>query len=109
MLNKKNNKVDWSLKGWPANKDDQKPLIGSIGNYFILCESVNKAIKNKYIADKVHEYNKIISKDKALITEMNTVDFARFEKEKGSYIKERAYKIAKMVRDNLPYGEKLIK
>lgn len=60
----------------------------SQGDYFILCESVNKAIKNKYITDKVHEYNKIIPKDKAFKTAMNTVDFARFEREKGAYIKE---------------------
>ena len=100
--------VDWSLKGWPANKEDQKPLIGSIGNYFILCESVNKTIKNKYITDKVHEYKKIIPKDKALITAMNTIDFNKFEAEKGDYIKERANKIAEMVRDELPYGSKLI-
>lgn len=105
----KSPKVDWSLKGWPANKDDQKPLIGSIGNYFILCESVNKTIKNKYITDKVHEYNKIIPKDKGLKTAMNTVDFVRFESDKGTYIKERAYKIAEMVKNNLPYGGKLIK
>lgn len=100
-------KSDWAEKGWPASGDSQKILINDVGNYLILCESVNKAIKNKYIADKVPEYKKIIEKDRGLITEMNTVDFDKFEIEKASYIKERREQIAKLVRE-LPYGSKLI-
>ena len=64
--------------------------------------AVNKKIKNKYITHKIVEYEKIIPKDIGLKTEMNTVDFNRFENEKENYIKYRQEKIADLVYDHFP-------
>ena len=99
---------DWvTIGGWPTSKDEQKMWVDNIGNYMLLAEAVNKKIKNKYISDKVHEYNKIIPKDLILKTQMNTVDFAKFEQDKEIYINERCEKISKLVR-TFKFGSKII-
>ena len=98
----------WAINGWPTNYDEQQIIINNIGNYLLLNEEVNKKIKNKYITDKVPEYDKIIPNDLMLQTPINTVDFVKFENEKMEYIKSRQIEIAKNLRKDLPFGPKLI-
>lgn len=100
---------EWAANGWPSHKEKQKELIDNIGNYLLLCESVNKSIQNQYIARKVVKYNSIIQRDKILQTPTNIVDFGRFEKEQCNYIFLRQKEIAKCIQDNLPLGKVLIK
>ena len=96
-----------TIGGWPTSKEDQKIWVDNIGNYMLLAEAVNKKIKNKYITDKVHEYNKIIPKDLILKTQMNTVDFVKFEQDKELYIRERCESISRLVR-GFKFGSKII-
>lgn len=98
----------WATMGWPTSHEERLAIINNIGNYLLLNEEVNKKIKNKYITDKVFEYNKIISKDLMLKTKINTVDFDEFENRKIDYITERQTKIAKELMQNLPFGQVLI-
>ncbi len=97
----------WRGRGWPELEERQKEVIHSIGNYLILNEAVNKSIKNKYIDQKIPEYNRIIPRDTTLQTQMNTVDFEAFKNEKANYVFKRQTNIAKMVRE-LPFGSNLI-
>ena len=89
--------TEWAINNWPTDTESRSDLIHNIGNYLLLNESVNKRIKNKYINAKLVEYEKIIPKDIALKTEMNTVDFTRFEIEREKYIYYRQEKIARLV------------
>ena len=98
----------WAIMGWPMNYDEQQNLINSIGNYLLLNEEINKTIKNKYITDKVTKYKEIIPHDLILQTDVNTVDFEEFENEKDEYIIKRQYRIAKLLKTTLPFGEILI-
>ena len=98
----------WATKGWPTSHEEQQVIINNIGNYLLLNEEVNKKVKNKYITDKVPEYSKIIPNDLMLQTPINTVDFDEFENRKFDYITERQTYIAKRIRKDLPFGEKLI-
>lgn len=100
--------TSWGLHGWPVERNEQLELINNIGNYILLNEEVNKKIKNKYIDDKLIEYNRIIPHDLILQTAMNTVDFSRFKNEKGNYIKDRQKQIAKMLYNDFPFGMALI-
>lgn len=100
---------EWAANGWPSHKEQQKDLIDNIGNYLLLCDSVNKQIQNQYITHKVAKYNSIITRDILLQTPMNTVDFARFENEQEVYINFRRDEIAKSIQTNLPLGRVLIK
>ena len=100
---------EWAENGWPSHKEQQKDLIDNIGNYLLLCESVNKQVQNQYITHKVAKYNSIISKDMLLQTPMNTIDFSRFENEQALYIKYRNAEIANSIQANLPLGRVLIK
>ncbi len=98
----------WATENWPTNSDEQKDIINNIGNYLLLNEEVNKRIKNKYIDAKVVEYNRIISQDLSLGTEMNTVDFERFKNERKNYVVERQKAIAKNVYDNFKLAQVII-
>lgn len=100
---------EWAGNGWPSHREQQKKLIDNIGNYLLLCESVNKGIQNQYITNKVVKYNSIIARDIILQTPMNTVDFEKFENEQSDYIYERQKIIAKSIQENLPLGRVLIK
>lgn len=99
---------EWAGNGWPSHREQQKELIDNIGNYLLLCESINKQVQNQYIIHKVAKYNTIISRDILLQTPINTVDFIRFENERDSYIKERQAIIAKIIQNDLPLGRVLI-
>lgn len=100
--------IAWATKGWPTSHEEQQEIVNNIGNYLLLNEEVNKKIKNKYITDKVDEYNKIIPKDLMLQTKVNTVDFKEFEDRKIDYITERQATIAKELKKDLPFGSVLI-
>lgn len=100
---------EWAANGWPSHREQQKVLIDNIGNYLLLCDSVNKQIQNQYITHKIVKYNSIITRDILLQTPMNTVDFARFENEQESYIDYRKDEIAKSIQVNLPLGRVLIR
>ena len=97
--------VEWAANGWPTNREEQIKIINNIGNQFLLCGSVNRKIKNKYISSKIPEYRKIIAKDALLRTNMNTVDFEAFEKDRVNYIKLRQQKIAKEIYNKIPFGK----
>lgn len=99
---------DWVLNGWTGNADEQEEIVDSIGNYMLLAEAVNKKIQNKYITDKVFEYNRIIPMDKMLQTPLNKVDFVRLENDKDKYIFERQESIAKHIQKNFFFGPMLI-
>ena len=99
---------EWAGNGWPSHRETQRELIDNIGNYLLLCESVNKSIQNQYITHKVAKYTSIISRDILLQTPMNTLDFSRFENERESYIKERQSSVAKLIQNDLPLGRVLI-
>lgn len=101
-------KPEWATKGWPTSHDKQLEVISNIGNYLLLNQHVNKKIKNKYIDDKVSEYNKIIPLDSALRTPLNTVDFAEFKIKRDRYIRQRQHDIAKSVMTDFPFGPVLI-
>lgn len=100
---------EWAGNGWPSHREQQKELIDNIGNYLLLCDSVNKSIQNQYITNKVVKYNSIIARDIILQTPMNTVDFTKFENEQSNYIYDRQKYIAKSIQENLPLGRVLIK
>lgn len=99
---------EWAKNGWPSHELFQRPIIDNIGNYLLLCETVNKSVQNQYITHKVAAYKAIIAKDKLLQTPINTLDFDRFEKEGQSYVTERQKDIATRIRDELPLGKVLI-
>lgn len=103
-----NPSTKWALEGWPTDTEGKAVLIHNIGNYLLLNGSVNKSIKNKYITDKIIEYNKIIPKDLTLKTELNTVDFDDFAKRKGEYIFERQNRIAETIRNEFILGKVII-
>ena len=83
-------------------------MCNNIGNLFLLCEEVNKSISNKYIYEKVDQYKKVIKKDQILRTDLNTVDFVRFENEGYQYIQERQKYIAKQIYNSFPFAKKII-
>lgn len=99
---------EWARMGWPSHAEYQKPIVDNIGNYLLLCETVNKSVQNKYITHKVPQYNAIIARDNLLQTQINTIDFTRFENEGENYIKFRQKDIAKRIREELPFGRVLI-
>ncbi len=99
----------WAENGWPSHKKQQKEIVDNIGNYILLCETVNKRIQNQYISSKVVQYRQIIKRDNILQTAINTVDFVRFENEQEKYIIERQSEIAKLIQENLPLCKVLIK
>ena len=98
----------WITQGWPTDKDEIKKMCNNIGNLFLLCEEVNKSISNKYISEKVDQYKKVIKKDQILRTDLNTVDFVRFENEGYQYIQERQKYIAKQIYNTFPFAKKII-
>ena len=98
----------WATESWPTNAEEQKELIENIGNYILLNEAVNKRIKNKYIDDKIIEYDRIIPQDLSLKTPINLVDFERFKNERKTYILERQKTIAKLVYDNFKLAKVII-
>ncbi len=100
---------EWAANGWPSHKEQQKELIDNIGNYMLLCESINKRIQNQYITHKVAKYKSVITRDIILQTPINTVDFKAFEQEQSDYIYKRQKEIAKSIQDNFPLGKVLIK
>lgn len=99
---------DWVLNGWTGNEDERMNIVDNIGNYMLLCESVNRKIQNKYITDKKVEYARIIPMDKMLQTSLNTIDFELFETNKEKYIYERQQKIAKHIQKEFFFGPMLI-
>ena len=101
--------IEWARNGWPSHKEKQKELIDNIGNYLLLCEEVNKSIKNQYILHKVSKYREIISKDILLQTPINTIDFEEFINDQAVYIHKRTCEIAKNIQFYLPLGRVLIK
>lgn len=98
--------TEWAINGWPTSHDDQQELINNIGNYLLLNAEVNNKIKNKYISYKVFEYEK--KKDLILTTHTNEVDYEKFKQDKEKYIYNRQKQIAKMIRNELPFGVVLI-
>lgn len=100
--------ADWAINGWPTNYDEKKRFINNIGNLIILNESINKKIQNKYIDEKINGYNMIMSKDLALQTKMNSVDFEKFKKYKTEYIIERQREIAQIIYDSFPLSKVII-
>lgn len=100
---------EWAGNGWPSHRELQKKLVDNIGNYLLLCESVNKQIQNQYITHKIAKYNSIIIRDILLQTPMNTIDFNRFENEQEEYINSRRDEIVRLIQGNLPLGRVLIK
>ena len=101
-------KPDWAINGWPTNSIAQKEIINNIGNQFLLCESVNKSISNKYITYKKPKYEVIIKKDAILRTPVNTVDFVKFEADKKTYVESRQKDIAKTIQNTFPFGNVLL-
>lgn len=99
---------DWAINGWPTNHDEMKDLINNIGNFILLNEAVNKAIKNKYIDYKRVEYDRIIPRDLSLQTPMNTVDFNRFKIEKKTYITERQYDICEKIYNSFTLAQVIL-
>ncbi|MBR4419474.1 MAG: DUF262 domain-containing protein [Clostridia bacterium] len=94
----------WATNGWPTNVDEQKEIINNIGNQFLLCESVNKAISINYISLKLPKYRTIITKDALLRTTINTVDFAKFETDRKNYVETRQREIAEEIYRTFPFG-----
>lgn len=101
-------KIEWASKGWPTNREDQKTVINNVGNQFLLCESVNKSISNKYIQEKIVKYSEIIARDALLRTRMNSVDFTRFESERETYVIARQKEIASYVYNTFPFAKVII-
>lgn len=99
---------DWARNGWPTDREEQMMYISNIGNFLILNEEINKSIKNKYIDLKVFYYDKINAVDNSLQTQINSVDFKRFETERTAYIKYRQESIAFLIRSTFPFGANLI-
>ena len=100
--------VSWALNGWPTSSEEQKKYINNIGNQFLLCESVNKEIKNKYITDKLPKYYRIIEKDAILRTKLNEVDFDKFENLRTEYILMRQKEIVDHIYKTFPFASVLI-
>ena len=100
--------VDWSMNGWPTSDEDKDKLVNNIGNYILLNEKVNKKIQNNYISDKRKEYDKIKKKDNLLNTEIEEVDFDKFEQEKDVYIQKRQLEISEYICNKFPLGKVLI-
>ena len=99
---------EWILHGWTGNADEQTKIIDSIGNYMLLCAAVNRKIQNKYIDEKLDEYNKIIPLDQMLTTPLNTVNFALFEAQREQYIFDRQKQMAALIQQTFPGGQMLI-
>ena len=104
----RNPAYQWAMNGWPTNKELRSVYINNIGNFLLLNESVNKKIKNKYIDEKIVEYNRIIPRDISLITPMNTVNFDKFKNEKYEYIESRKLYIAESIYENFPLAKVII-
>ena len=98
----------WATNGWPVNRDEQKQIINNIGNMILLNQEINKKIQNKFIDDKIVEYNRIIPKDRFLQTSMNTFNFNKFKIEKDLYIKNRQSQISDSVKNDFYFGKVLI-
>jgi hypothetical protein len=98
----------WATSGWPVNRLEQEIIINNIGNLILLNQEINKRIQNRYIDDKIVEYQKIISKDTFLQTPINTVDFEKFKIQRGVYVNERQEFIAKAVQNDFYFGKVLI-
>lgn len=87
---------DWFKNGWPEEEEEKNNLVNSFGNMIILNEKINKKISNSYITTKKNLYDK--HRDEALqSSQINTVDFERFETEKGNYIKDRSNSIVNII------------
>ncbi len=99
---------EWAMHNWPTDSEEKTKLINNIGNFILLNESVNKKIKNKYISDKIVEYNRIIPRDVTLNSGINAVDFHEFENEKANYIFRRQNEIAEYIYNNFNLGNILI-
>ena len=104
----RNPSPEWAINNWPTDPDSRAELIHNIGNYLLLNEEVNKKIQNKYIDQKIAEYNKIIPNDITLQTTLNTVDFDKFKNERKSYIIERQKNIAFAVYANFKLANVII-
>lgn len=100
--------TDWVLNGWTGNAEEQQKIAGSIGNCMLLSQAVNRKIQNKYITNKVVEYNRIIPMDKMLQTPLNTVDFKKLEEDREKYIFQRQRDIAKYIQEDFYFGKVLI-
>ncbi len=74
----------------------------------LLNQEINKKIQNKYVDDKIVEYNRIIPKDRFLQTSINTFDFNKFKIEKDLYIKNRQSQISDSVKNDFYFGKVLI-
>lgn len=98
----------WATNGWPVNRDDQKQIINNIGNMILLNQEINKKIQNKFIDDKIFEYDKTIPKDRFLQTTINTFDFNKFKIEKDLYIRKRQSQISDSVKNDFYFGNVLI-
>lgn len=105
----KNPSSDWILNGWPATSEEIKKLSSNIGNFLILNEVVNKKIKNKYIDQKVDEYKRIIEKDKAIQTRINSIDFNEFKNKQAEYINKRKKFIANEIYDTFKLAKVIIR
>ena len=100
---------EWILNGWPATSEEIKKLSSNIGNFLILNEVVNKKIKNKYIDQKVDEYKRIIEKDKAIQTRINSIDFNEFKNKQAEYINKRKKFIANEIYDTFKLAKVIIR
>lgn len=100
--------IEWASNGWPTAREEQKKIINNIGNQFILSETVNKSIGNKYISKKKERYIQALVNDRILNTEINNLDFDSFEHDKVDYVIKRQKKIAKYIKENYPLGQVLI-
>lgn len=100
---------DWaSCGGWPSTSDEQKKFINNIGNQFLLNGKINNQIKNKYITEKIKEYEKINESDVALNTQMNKIDFKEFRENGMEYIVKRQRKIAEIIYNDFPLAKRII-
>jgi hypothetical protein len=100
--------LEWGKQGWPLNDTERKEIINNIGNLFLLNETTNKKIQNKYIDEKVNLYKKALEKDKFLQTSLNSVDFEKFKLKKEKYIKERQFSIANEIYEAFHFAKIII-
>lgn len=100
--------LEWAQEAWPTNEEEKQDIINNIGNCILLNGKINGKIQNKYITYKMTEYAKIYEKDLCLTSEMNHVDFDRFEKERSEYIKERQRKICDLIYEHFFLGKVII-
>jgi hypothetical protein len=100
--------LECGKQGWPLNDTERKEIINNIGNLFLLNETTNKKIQNKYIDEKVNLYKKALEKDKFLQTSLNSVDFEKFKLKKEKYIKERQFSIANEIYEAFHFAKIII-